>query len=286
MVDDSGKVMQYLNYHPFGDMQNHWTSYSEPMRFTGKERDHYGAFNYYYFGARYYDPWLGQFSTTDPMADKYPNLGIYSYAMNNPIMYIDPDGTYVETIIDVISVGLSAADMYNDPSWKNAGWLTLDIVCAVVPLLPAAGTVRHAGEISKILNRADDAADAAKAVDKGADAAKTADKATTFQTYKKTHPETGDVYSGRTSGTADPRKNVAKRDRYHQKNKEGYDPAELDKSSSNPDAIRAREQQLIDKYGGAQSEGGTSGNRNRGVAKANPNANKYKKAAERAFPED
>jgi hypothetical protein len=42
--------------------------------------------------------------------------------------------------------------------------------------------------------------------------------------------------------------------------KKGFDAPVLDKSSENADAIRGREQQLIDAHGGAKSAGGTSGN--------------------------
>lgn len=48
-------------------------------------------------------------------------------------------------------------------------------------------------------------------------------------------------------------------------------------------AIRGREQQLIDFHGGAQSEGGTSANRIRGVSKRNPLAEIYDKAATGMF---
>jgi hypothetical protein len=64
----------------------------------------------------------------------------------------------------------------------------------------------------------------------------------------------------------------------------GFGKADLDKSSSNPDAIRGREQQLIDANGGAQSTGGTSGNAINGVGPNNPNATKYEAAANKEFP--
>lgn len=46
----------------------------------------------------------------------------------------------------------------------------------------------------------------------------------------------------------------------------GYGPAVLDKFSENAIAIRGREPQLIDYYGGAQSVGGTSGNAMNGIS--------------------
>lgn len=47
--------------------------------------------------------------------------------------------------------------------------------------------------------------------------------------------------------------------------------------------IRGREQQLIDFHGGAQSEGGTSGNPYRGVDKASPWGRTMHNAASKAF---
>jgi hypothetical protein len=64
---------------------------------------------------------------------------------------------------------------------------------------------------------------------------------------------------------------------------EEFGPAELDKSSTNPDAMRGREQQNIQASGGARSQGGTSGNAINGVSSSNPNAQRYQDAAESEF---
>ncbi len=92
MANDTGRVMEWRNFYPFGNTQGAYVSYEEPLKFTGKERDNFRTFGYDYFGARYYDPDLGIFSTTDPAGDKYPGLGLYVYGLNNPIRIIDPDG--------------------------------------------------------------------------------------------------------------------------------------------------------------------------------------------------
>ena len=99
----------------------------------------------------------------------------------------------------------------------------------------------------------------------------------------KTNPLTGKKYVGRTSGTGSPLENIAKRDSHHHKNKEGYGPAELDKSSSNPDAIRGQEQYQIENNGGAQSQGGFSGNAINGISPNNPKKEKYEQARKREF---
>lgn len=107
----------------------------------------------------------------------------------------------------------------------------------------------------------------------------------TYQTYTKTNPETGEVYSGRTSGTGTPEQNVANRDRNHHMNDKGFGPAVLDESSDNYDAIRGREQNLIDKHGGAKKKGGKSGNEISGIADKNKKRSLYLEESKKEFGE-
>ena len=68
-------------------------------------------------------------------------------------------------------------------------------------------------------------------------------------------------------------------------NDKGFGPAALDKSSTNKDAIRGREQQLIDSNGGAKSQRGTSGNAINGISPNNKKKNRYMKSATDEFGE-
>jgi hypothetical protein len=70
----------------------------------------------------------------------------------------------------------------------------------------------------------------------------------TFQTYVKKNSETGKIYAGMTSGYGTPLENVVQRDYGHAYNDKGYGPAQLDRSSANEDAIKGREQMLIDYF--------------------------------------
>ena len=61
---------------------------------SGKERDETGLD---YFGARYFSGALGRFTGADnPFADQYTtdpqSWNLYTYARNNPLRYVDPNG--------------------------------------------------------------------------------------------------------------------------------------------------------------------------------------------------
>jgi RHS repeat-associated protein len=65
-------------------------------RSTGKERDAESGNDY--FGARYYASSMGRFMSPDPSGLMYADptnpqsLNLYSYVLNNPLKYLDPDG--------------------------------------------------------------------------------------------------------------------------------------------------------------------------------------------------
>ena len=94
-----------------------------------------------------------------------------------------------------------------------------------------------------------------------------------YVTYTKYNPLTEQYYVGKSSGYSTPEQIVRKRDYSHHRNAEGYLPAVLDRWSFNYQAIRGREQQIIDLFGGAWSEVGRentkSGNKIRGISKKN-----------------
>ena len=46
----------------------------------------------YYMNARYYDPSMGRFLSEDPLGLAGGDLTLYSYAGNNPVVFVDPSG--------------------------------------------------------------------------------------------------------------------------------------------------------------------------------------------------
>jgi len=92
-----------------------------------------------------------------------------------------------------------------------------------------------------------------------------------YHTYAKPHLVTNDIYTGRTSGTGTTKQNLARRDQNHHRNQDGYGPAYPDKTSYNKEAIRGREQQMIEKY---RREGRAAKQIN-GVSPKNPKGPRY-----------
>ena len=59
------------------------SAYDEGLRFTGKEMD--VGTGLVYFGARYYDPEVGRWTTVDPAGE---GLNWYVYCRNNPLKFM------------------------------------------------------------------------------------------------------------------------------------------------------------------------------------------------------
>jgi insecticidal toxin complex protein TccC len=92
-LDSGANILTQEEYYPFGGTAV-WAAINETeakykvIRYSGKERDNTGL---YYYGYRYYAPWLCRWLNPDPsgMVDG-PNM--YSMVRNNPIALCDPDG--------------------------------------------------------------------------------------------------------------------------------------------------------------------------------------------------
>jgi len=94
-LDNTGNIISYEEYHPFGT-----TSYrsgktvtetsQKRYKYNGKECDNETGL--YYYGARYYAPWICRFVSVDPLQFDYPYYTPFQYAGNKPITYIDLDG--------------------------------------------------------------------------------------------------------------------------------------------------------------------------------------------------
>ena len=93
VADADGNVEEVNDYYPFGGLMSSTTgNNSQPYKYNGKELDRKAGLNLYDYGARFYDPAIGRFSTVDPMSEEYSHLTPYNYCDNDPMNRIDPDG--------------------------------------------------------------------------------------------------------------------------------------------------------------------------------------------------
>lgn len=110
---------------------------------------------FYYLGNRYYVPKYYRMLNCDQyIFQQKPNL--YSYALNNPVMYMDPSGNVVETVIDIASLGWSFIDLIKDPSWINLGFLAWDIAAVFVPFVPGSYAAKGCKKLIKVASKVDD----------------------------------------------------------------------------------------------------------------------------------
>jgi RHS repeat-associated protein len=100
VTDRDGQLYEHLEYMPYGEtwVQEASNTQRTPYLFTSKELDEETGL--YYYGARYYDPRVSQFLSAEPLLEQNPDrllerpqlLSAYSYAVSNPLRYVDPDG--------------------------------------------------------------------------------------------------------------------------------------------------------------------------------------------------
>jgi RHS repeat-associated protein len=283
-------------------------------RYNGKEFQNELGLNVYNYGFRNYMPDIGRWMSVDPLLNDLDfkfdpndvdkdnddevvsaiqttlgngggifntdNLNPYSYGYNDPVRFDDPDGRCPPCIAGIYLIAaLLVPELANAPTMNPAAdakgvgngiAIRNEVLSIAVTPAGIGGGRTVVGTVLKAQVKKEATKQVKKQVEKATK---------TYQTYTKEPKNPADgVYSGKTSGTNTPKKNVENRDRNHHKN-ETHGPAKLDKSSTNEKAIRGQEQNNIKNNGGARSEGGTSGNARNSVSPNNPKAGEYKAQA-------
>ena len=171
----TGTVISELRYKAWGEERFASGSTATNYTYTG-QYSYADDFGLMYYGARWYDPSIGRFNQPDTGIPG--NQGVqawdrYAYVNNNPLLYTDPSGRWIETAFDLLSLGMTLNDIRNEGfTTMNAISLVTDVVSVVLPIVPAgvSHAIRAAKYASKLANAADTAADTIKTVDKVMDA--------------------------------------------------------------------------------------------------------------------
>jgi hypothetical protein len=101
--------------------------------------------------ARYYDPVIGRFYSNDPVGwtPKNPVMSFnrYLYVNNNPYKYTDPNGEFLDAILDI---GFIAYDLYdmasNGVNATNSASLSANIAGLLIPGATGLGLGVRAGD--------------------------------------------------------------------------------------------------------------------------------------------
>ena len=128
--DATGTVVWRADYLPFGEETIDLSTVQNNKLFVGKEKDaESGLLN---FGARLNDPTTGRFISPDSVGPVDPQTGKinqkmlhnpqmlsrYTYALNNPYRFIDPDG-----LSPADRVAWAMSQLNNKDAWKGS-WRT------------------------------------------------------------------------------------------------------------------------------------------------------------------
>ena len=97
LIDAEGKLAVTYDYDAFGTIISETGTANNTVKYAGYQYDK--ETDLYYVNARYYDSTIARFLTedtyrgekTDPLS-----LNLYTYAHNNPILYVDPSGHVIE----------------------------------------------------------------------------------------------------------------------------------------------------------------------------------------------
>ena len=97
--DASEHVLEQSDYYAFGGrIDTPYQAYDQTnrYRYNGKEQLRFESLNLdpglTDYGARYYAPKFGRWTSPDPLADKYYSISPYVFCGNNPVNFVDPFG--------------------------------------------------------------------------------------------------------------------------------------------------------------------------------------------------
>ena len=111
IIDENGTTIVKYGYDSWGNCSvlsstNSTISGANSIRYRGYYLDSETGF--YCLGARFYNPKWRRFISPDSTEYLNPEtqngLNLYAYCINNPVMYIDPSGTWIQLLYYILSI--------------------------------------------------------------------------------------------------------------------------------------------------------------------------------------
>ena len=163
VYNSSGGLAASFTYDSYGNQLSASGSMADKVHFRYRGYYYDGETGFYYLQSRYYDPSICRFISADQyelvgaLSDTVGQLNLYAYCNNNPIMYTDPSGQWIETVFDLLSLGASIVEVVINPvnPWAWAG-----LVGDAVDLLPFVTGVGESVRVTKMVKYTDDIIDA------------------------------------------------------------------------------------------------------------------------------
>jgi RHS repeat-associated protein len=122
VTDGNGALQNHFEYATYGKTQYQLSSAAPSNLFAGQVLD--GSTSLYWMGSRYYDPLLGRFVQPDatvPDVETPQSLNRYTYALNDPLQYVDPSGHFPFLAI-LASALISGAEGSMDGGGSRGFW--------------------------------------------------------------------------------------------------------------------------------------------------------------------
>jgi len=146
VTDKTGAIIARYGYLPYGQQYVVEGEFETPFGYNGRDGVISDPNNLIYMRARYYSPSLQRFVSKDPLRgqlDDLASLNRYAYVGGDPVNGVDPSGNYVESGIDIASIGVgvySFNDNLNQGNYWSAAFdgvgIALDSCALALPGVP------------------------------------------------------------------------------------------------------------------------------------------------------
>jgi len=154
ITDSAGNIVNSYEYDEWGNITSQTETIENEFKYAGQIYD--SETGLYYLRARYYDPTTGRFISKDSNEGSIVNplsLNLYTYCVNNPIIFVDPSGNiyiFSEPIINTeqqlkATLEFFKPDEIDFAYWQAGGNPGYDVVTGV-----GGYVLRRAGKIVKL----------------------------------------------------------------------------------------------------------------------------------------